>query len=255
MIAIDKIEKSYGKAQILNDICCEFPKGKVTAIVGENGSGKSTLLSILGKYLNPNDGGVFIDAIHYTEFSRQVYAQKVATLRQSNSVQAKITVKEFVSYARYPHTKNKLSNQDYAIVDECLKLLSCDQYADKYLHELSGGQVQRALLAAIFAQDTPIILLDEPLNNLDLKHSHELMRIIKSYAELKNKTIVVIMHDINMVYQYANYALALKDGKIVHCGPINTFKDTSVLKAIYDLKFGLFEMNNQCVAFLQEENL
>lgn len=255
MIALDKIEKFYGNNQILDGICCELPQGKVTAIVGENGSGKSTLLSILGKYLSPNDGGVFVDGLHYTTYTKESYALKVASLRQFNQINSKITVKEFVSFARYPHSKNRLTDEDYRVVDKCLEVLGCLDLQNRYINELSGGQAQRVFLAAIFAQDTPIILLDEPLNNLDLKHAHDLMKIIKNFAKNENKTVVIIMHDINMVYQYADYVLALKDGKIVHCGEVKSFECPKILNKIFDLEFSLLQIQNRCVAYLKEGSL
>lgn len=255
MITVDKIDKLYGQAQILSEICCEFPKGKVSAIIGENGSGKSTLISILGKFLNPNDGGVFIGEEHYSRITRESYALKVSTLRQSNTITAKISVKEFVSFARYPHSKNNLKDKDWEVINECLEVLGCAGFENRYLNELSGGQLQRVYLAAVFAQDTPIILLDEPLNNLDLKHAHELMKIIRAYAIKQHKTIVIIMHDINMVYQYADYCMALKNGKIVHCGSIDSFKSSEILQRIYDLNFEFLQTPNQCIAYLKEERL
>lgn len=255
MITVDKIDKLYGRTQILSEICCEFPKGKVSAIIGENGSGKSTLISILGKFLNPNDGGVFIGEEHYSNINRESYALKVSTLRQSNNITAKISVKEFVSFARYPHSKNSLNEKDWEVINECLEILGCASYEHKYLNELSGGQLQRVYLAAVFAQDTPIILLDEPLNNLDLKHAHDLMSIIRNYAIKQQKTIVIIMHDINMVYQYADYCMALKNGKIVHCGSIDSFKSADVLHSIYDLNFEFLQLQHQCIAYLKEENV
>ena len=255
MITADRIDKYYGNVKVLSEICCQFPKGEVTAVIGENGSGKSTLISILGKYLDPNDGGVFIGDDLFTNIKKDDYALLVSTLRQTNNVQAKITVREFVSFGRFPHSKRLLNDKDWQIVDRCIGLLGCDEYADKYLNQLSGGQLQRVYLAAIFSQDTPIILLDEPLNNLDLKHSHDLMKIIRDFARNENKTVVIIMHDINMVYKYADYCIALKHGRIVHCGAITTFKCKHVLKEIYDLDFDFIRSDNYCVAYVKEDRI
>lgn len=252
MIALDKLVKKYDDNSILNDICCEFPKGKITAIVGENGSGKSTLLSIIGRFLSATDGNVFIGDTLASQFERNEYARTVSTLRQSQQIQAKIRVEEFVKLARFPHSKGKLTQKDHEIVAHVLRIMECENFKERYLNTLSGGQLQRVYIAAIFAQDTDIILLDEPLNNLDLKHSHHLMKLIKEFARLHGKTIVVIMHDINMVYQYADYALALKNGTIVHCGDVSSFKSEEVLEQIYDLKFQLIHQEPQCYAIIKE---
>lgn len=156
----------------------------------------------------------------------------------------KIKVEEFVKLGRYPHSKSKLNDSDMIIVAEALEIMECSHLSHRYLDTLSGGQLQRVLIAAILAQDTKIILLDEPLNNLDMRHAHKLMETIEKYAKKYNRTILVIMHDINMVYRYADYALALKHGDVVHSGNVNEFKDPQILESIYGLEFNVINVGN-----------
>src|SRR5699024_6453463 len=151
-------------------------------------------------------------------FKNKELAKKLSILKQSNNVGLKLTVEELVSFGRFPYSQGRLKDEDHKKIDEAIRFLSLTEIKDSYLDELSGGQKQRAYLAMIVAQDTDYILLDEPLNNLDMKYSVQIMTTLRRLADELKKTIIVVLHDINFASHYSDYIAALKDGNIKYYG-------------------------------------
>ena len=255
MIHIEAISKAYEGTTVLSDISVTLPRGSISIIVGENGSGKSTLLSIIGRFLKQSGGSVTFDGADYATLDLKDFAKKVASLRQSNQTLRKISVREFVSFARFVHHDKTLRAEDHEAIDRSIEKMGCNDYKNRYLHTLSGGQLQRVYLAAIFAQDTDYILLDEPLNNLDIKHSYQLMSLIKRTAQEDHKTVVITMHDMNMALRYGDYALGLKKGNLVHHGAIASFANPDILNALFDLEFEILRKGSNHYIMVKEDRV
>ena len=171
MIEVQEITKQYGDKVVLDRVGMQFNKGKITSLIGGNGAGKSTLLSVISRLLSQDGGVVLVDEKNVTEYKSKKLAQRLSILKQSNHVRLKLTVRELVSFGRFPYSQEKLTKEDYKMVDRAIDFLNLKEIEHSYLDELSGGQKQRAYMAMVVAQDTEYILLDEPLNNLDMKHS------------------------------------------------------------------------------------
>lgn len=251
MIEITNLSKKYGDFLALDTLTLDIHRNKITAIVGENGSGKSTLLNILGRLQPATQGRVSVAHKDIHDYSHLEFAQKVGTLKQSNGINLRLTVKDLVCFGRYPHNQGKLCDEDLLIVEESLAFMNCLDLSDKYIDTLSGGQLQRVYIAMILAQDTDIMLLDEPLNNLDLKHAHEMMEIIRRLVDERNKTVVIIMHDINMVYRYADNVIALKHGRLMCDGCVEDVLNPRMLFDIYGMKFTVQGCASHKVAFIE----
>lgn len=177
--------------------------------------------------------------------------EKISILKQSNHIAARLTVKELVSFGRFPYSRGRLTRQDNEYVREAIHYMELDDLQHRYLDELSGGQRQRAYIAMVLAQDTDYIFLDEPLNNLDMKHSVQMMKVLRNLVDQLDKTIVIVMHDINFASCYSDYIVALKDGKVVSEGDVSTMMRSQVLRGIYDMDVHIQTIENRriCVYF------
>ncbi|EFV97320.1 ABC transporter ATP-binding protein [Streptococcus agalactiae] len=235
MIQINNLHKFYGQKEILKDINISIPKGKVTAILGPNGSGKSTLLSCISR-LEPYDNGeIFLDKVPLAHYSSNDLAKTLAILRQSNHLTLKIKVRDLIGFGRFPYSKGRLSQKDKAVIESVISYMDLNDIADEFINNLSGGQIQRAFIAMTMAQDTQYICLDEPLNNLDMKYAVQMMELIKRYAYEFNKTIVIIIHDINFATHYADNVVALKEGQVVSCGTVEDVMQEKILSHLFDM--------------------
>ncbi|MGV2928883.1 ATP-binding cassette domain-containing protein [Macrococcus capreoli] len=256
MINVKHIYKTIGKKEILTDVSATINKGKITAIIGPNGAGKSTLLSAITRLSDFDSGEVLLDDKPLHKMKSEDIAMQLAVLKQSNHTNLKITVRELVNFGRFPYSKGRLTKEDQRIVDEALEYLVMEEIQDRYVDELSGGQKQRAYIAMTLAQDTDYIFLDEPLNNLDMKHSVQMMQLLRRLVREKNKTIVIVIHDINFASCYADDIIALKDGEVLLEGPKEEVITTEKLKAVYDM-----DINIECIfgqqicVYFDDENM
>lgn len=237
MIEVKDISKTFGDRVILNEISLSFPKGKITSLIGSNGAGKSTLLSIISRLLNQDNGHVLVNNKDSNAYKNSVLAQHLSILKQFNNIELKLTVKELVSFGRYPYSQGRLKKEDHQKVAEAIEFLDLTEIQEQYLDELSGGQRQRAYLAMVVAQDTDYILLDEPLNNLDMRHSVQIMRILRRLTEELGKTVIIVLHDINFASHYSDYIAALKGGKVKYFGNANEIINENILKDIFGISF------------------
>src|SRR5690606_26008350 len=158
-----------------------------------------------------------IDGEDITTCDNNRLAKKISILKQSNFITLRLTIRELVSFGRFPYSQGRLTEEDWRIVDDAIRYMELEEIQHKYLDQLSGGQKQRAYIAMVVAQDTEYILLDEPLNNLDMKHSVQIMKTLKKLADELGKTIIIVLHDINFASHYSNFIVALKDRKIKYC--------------------------------------
>lgn len=253
MIQFINVAKHYGSKTALADVSGSIRKGVITAILGENGSGKSTMLKIFARLLPREHGSIRIDGRDMETFKSLEFAQKVAILQQSHTLQSRVRVRDFVSFGRYPYNQKELDDTDWQHVEAAMTYMNCKEYENSFIDELSGGQLQRAYLAMILAQDSDVILLDEPLNNLDLKHAHEMMSYFRDVAHKMDKTVIMVIHDVNLAFQYADDVIALKNGEIVALGHIYETLSESVLNYIYDLEFSFVEINKKRFVYVKEE--
>ncbi len=241
MIQTKNISKSYGKRLILDDISMDFPKGKLISLVGGNGAGKSTLLSVISRLLAKDNGSVSVAERDIEDYKDKELARNLSILRQSNNLELKLKVKELISFGRFPYSQGRLTDTDHQKIDRAIQYLNLEHIQDDYIDELSGGQRQRAYLAMVVAQDTDYILLDEPLNNLDMKYSVQIMATLRRLADELKKTIVIVLHDINFASHYSDYIAALKDGHIKYYGQTNEIITVEILRDIFDINCTISE--------------
>ena len=243
MIDIRNVTKAYGDTVVVDDVSLSLPAGGLTAIVGPNGAGKSTLLSMVARLTAMNAGSVHIDGLDITRTAGDVLAKKLAILRQDNHVTARLTVEEIVTFGRYPHSKGRLTIEDKAKVDAAIDYVGLGSLRARYLDELSGGQRQRAFVAMVLAQDPDCLLLDEPLNNLDMKHARGMMQLLRRAADDLGKTVVLVIHDINFAACYADRIVAMREGRIVFNGTPDDIMRPDVLRSVYDMDIAIYETN------------
>ncbi|MDU3337565.1 ABC transporter ATP-binding protein [Paraclostridium bifermentans] len=251
MIQVENLIKKYSNKNVVDKVSINIEKGKITSFIGPNGAGKSTVLSMITRLMKKDNGEVLIDGKRLEEWDNKELSKKIAILKQSNNINLKLTIRELVSFGRYPHSEGRLTKEDEKYIDEAIDFMKLKDIQNKYLDELSGGQRQRAYIAMVIAQNTEYVFLDEPLNNLDMKHSVEMMKVLRNLCDKLGKTVVLVMHDINYTSCYSDYIVALKDGKIANHGKTQDIINKEVLEGIYDMEFDIREINGDkiCVYF------
>ena len=234
MIEVNKLSFSYGNKKILNNISFKIFENDRLCIIGPNGSGKTTLLKSLCNILD-FQGSIFIENKNIKDI--EVY-KTVAFMSQISEIYFGYTVFDTVMLGRYASFKDKLlsipDKKDKEIVSECLDKVKINRLKDKFITELSGGELQRVFLARVFAQNPSIILMDEPTNHLDLNSQIELIYNLKEWARGDSKCIVAVMHDINATLNFADKILVLKDGISKYFGSSTDF-DLRLLNDIYSV--------------------
>lgn len=248
MISIDRVSKSYGRSLVLDDVTVDLPAGGITCLIGPNGAGKSTLLSIIARLLGADAGTVSVAGLDVTRADTRELARTMAVLRQDTHLAVRLTVRDLVSFGRFPHNGGRPSQADHQAVARAISWMDLDDLAERRLDEMSGGQRQRAFVAMVLAQDTPYVLLDEPLNNLDMTHATAMMRRLRAAADELGRTIVVVLHDVNYASCWADSILALRDGAIAAHGSPEEIMDTAVLETIYGWAIPIHELDGRRVA-------
>lgn len=251
MIQVRELSKFYGKKAVVEKVNVNIHRGKITSFIGPNGAGKSTLLSMVSRLLDADTGEVLVDKDDVKQMKSNEFSKRVSILKQSNFMNVRLTIRELVSFGRFPHSKGKLNDEDIRIIDQAMEYMDLMGMQHDYLDELSGGQRQRAFIAMVIAQDTDYILLDEPLNNLDMKHSVQIMKILRRLVDDLGKTVVIVLHDINFASVYSDRIVALKNGRVVKDGPTNDIINSDALKEIYDMDIPIKQLSNCriCVYF------
>ncbi|HBO39417.1 MAG TPA: iron ABC transporter ATP-binding protein [Pasteurellaceae bacterium] len=247
-IDIRGISKSYGTKKVVDNISVVIPQGKITSFIGPNGAGKSTVLAIISRLLNAEQGEIYLNgkAVHLQKSTE--IAKQLSVLKQSNHISLRLTVEDLVAFGRFPYSKGNLTEIDRTFIDNAIGYMDLGDIRQQYIDQLSGGQRQRAYIAMILAQDTDYILLDEPLNNLDMKHSVQIMQVLRKLVNELNKTVVIVIHDINFASCYSDYIIAMKDGRLVKQGSVEEIMQNSVLQDIYDMHIPIREINQHKIA-------
>ncbi|MFC4559985.1 ABC transporter ATP-binding protein [Virgibacillus kekensis] len=251
MVDIKSVFKRYNERSVIKDVSLKIEKGTITSFIGPNGAGKSTLISMISRLISKDDGEITIDGEDITKAKNNELAKKISILKQSNAINLRLTIRELVSFGRFPYSQGRLKHEDWEKVEEAIDYMELREIQDKYLDELSGGQRQRAHIAMVIAQDTEYILLDEPLNNLDMRHSVQIMKTLRRLVDDLGKTILIVIHDINFASCYSDQIVALKDGKVIKQGRTCDVIDECVLKDIYDMDINIKNINDNriCVYF------
>ncbi|MGP5703395.1 iron ABC transporter ATP-binding protein [Glutamicibacter arilaitensis] len=234
MITLKSVSKKYSDTVSIGPVTLEIPTGGITALVGPNGAGKSTMLTMVGRLLGIDQGSIEVSGYDVSKTSSKNLAKIVSILRQENHFVTRLTVRQLVGFGRYPHSKGRLTQADEEIISRSIDFLDLGELEGRYLDELSGGQRQRAYVAMVLAQDTDTVLLDEPLNNLDMKHSVVMMQHLQRAARELNRTIVIVLHDINFAGHYADYICAMKKGKVVEFGTPEEIMCDEVLTKVFE---------------------
>ncbi|QKJ18730.1 iron ABC transporter ATP-binding protein [Microbacterium hominis] len=233
MIEIDHLTKRHGAVVAIDDVALAIGRG-VTAVIGPNGAGKSTLLAAVGRLIGVDAGTARVAGLDVITAKSRALARRLAILRQDNHLAVRLSVEDLVAYGRFPHGGSGRTPVDREHVDGAIRRLDLESVRTRFLDELSGGQRQRAFVAMAIAQDADHLLLDEPLNNLDPRHSVSLMKLVRRLAAEREMTIVVVLHDINVAAQFADDIVAMRDGRVVHHGPVDEVVTAQNLAALYD---------------------
>ncbi|MBF8780004.1 iron ABC transporter ATP-binding protein [Pseudomonas fulva] len=237
MITLSHVHKAYGDKQVLGDVSVRFPAGKVTSLIGPNGAGKTTLLMLIARLQTATGGQLTLGGQDIASIPVRDYAKRVATLRQAPDFNLRLTVEELVAFGRFPYSRGNLTAADRRAIDEAIEFLSLQALRQRYIDELSGGQRQMAFLAMTIAQQTEYLLLDEPLNNLDMKHAVLIMRALRRLCDEQGRTVILVVHDINFAANYSDHIVAMKHGAVHCCGPVAEVVDERCLRELFELDF------------------
>ena len=237
MLHVRDLTVSYGAATIIDGLGLDVPRGGVTTIVGPNGCGKSTLLRAVAGLIPRERGEVVLDGRNAAEMKRREIARTLAVLPQTPVAPDGLTVRDLVGRGRHPHQTwlRQTSGNDRAMVDEMMELTQVAEFAERPLERLSGGQRQRAWIAMVLAQDTPLVLLDEPTTYLDLSHSVELLALIRRLADDMGRTVVMVLHDLNLAARFSDQLVVMKGGEVQAAGTPAEVVSEQLLADVFSL--------------------
>lgn len=248
MLTIRNLRKTYEDATVVDDVSLELPHGKVISMIGPNGAGKSTVLGMISRLVARSSGAVEFQGKDLDKWESRELAKHLAILTQANNVQMKLTVRELVAFGRFPHSGSNLSQKDWEIVDRSISYMELEDFAERFIDEMSGGQRQRTFIAMVLAQDTEYVLLDEPTNNLDIYHATQMMKLVRRLCDELGKTVILVLHEINLAAFYSDYICAFKNGKIAAWGTVNEVMTPEQLKLIYGVDFQIHEIDGRPLA-------
>lgn len=236
-INAEQLSVGYGKEPIVDSLELSIPESGITCIIGPNGCGKSTILKTIARLLKPSKGAVLLDGKSIHKQSTKSVAQKIAILSQSPHTPEEMTVKDLVSYGRSPYQKGfgQLNGKDWEMIHWALVETNLLDYADRYVHSLSGGQRQRVWIAMALAQDTDVLLLDEPTTYLDMAHQLDVLQVLEKLNKVQKKTIVMVLHDLNHASRFSDYLVSIRDGKIIKAGTPEEVMNNEVLRSVFDI--------------------
>jgi iron complex transport system ATP-binding protein len=220
MIEIKELRAGYAKTDILKHINCLVEKGSITGIIGRNGAGKSTLLKVLCGLIKPFSGNVAINGFDVYRASKKELSKTISFMPQAVETNFPFTVREFVMFGRYPHMNifKIPSQKDYEAVERALKFSGAGIFADRYINELSGGEKQRVLIAQTIAQETDILVFDEPTSHLDIGSQTDILLLLRGLNKKQSKTIVITLHDLNAAGEFCDNLILMEDGRIRNSG-------------------------------------
>lgn len=229
---------SYGQKPIFSNLDLLVPPGKITVFIGSNGCGKSTLLRSLARLLKPQEGSILLDGKEIAKLASKEVARRLAILPQGPIAPEGLTVHQLVKQGRYPYQSwlQQWSREDEKMVKKALEVTHMNELSARSIDSLSGGQRQRAWIAMTLAQNTPTILLDEPTTYLDMTHQIEILDLLFDLNEQENRTIVMVLHDINLACRYAHHIVAVKEGRICAQGAPETIMNEKLIRDVFDME-------------------
>ena len=236
-ISVKNLSVAYENNTIIEDLSLSIPKGKISIIIGANGCGKSTFLKTLARINKPKAGEIFINKKDIKKINEKNIAKEVAFLPQGPVCPSGLTVRELVAFGRFPHQKliGGLNSHDKEVIDWAIKETGLSEFADREVENLSGGQRQRAWIAMTLAQETEIIMLDEPTTYLDLAYQIEILELLKDLNKKTKKTIVIVIHELNQAARYADNLVCMKNGKIYSKGKVHDIFNETMLKDVFGI--------------------
>lgn len=242
-ISTKNLNISYGNLDIVKDLNLDIPKGKITTIIGSNGCGKSTILKTIARIIQVKSGDIFVNNINIKEQSPKELAKVMAVLPQSPQAPSGLTVEELISYGRFPHQKGfgKMKKEDEDIVTWALKSTGIEEFRERPMEALSGGQRQRAWIAMALAQQTEILILDEPTTYLDLAHQLEILKLLEELNRKQGTTIVMVIHELNNAARFADHMIGVKKGKVVCQGTAHEVMTKENLKELFNIDAEIVE--------------
>lgn len=238
MLSAQSLSLGYGDQLIINELNLEIPKSEITVFIGGNGCGKSTLLRSLARLLKPKTGAVLLEGKEIAKISTRQVAKKMAILPQAPTSPEGLTVHQLVKQGRYPHQSwlKQWSKKDEEEVEKALAITRLLDMKDRPVDELSGGQRQRVWIAMTLAQDTDILLLDEPTTYLDMTHQIEILDLLFELNEREKRTIVMVLHDLNLACRYAHHLVAIKDGTVYAQGKPEEVISCDMVRHVFDME-------------------
>lgn len=238
-LSLQNVSYSYDADPVLIDVSHEFQAGKLTVICGPNGSGKSTLCGVASGMSMPSHGNVFLNSERVADIAPKARAKRMAMLPQSPDAPSELLVRDLVALGRYAYRRpfSSLGDDDKTAIDQALAATDMVSLTERQLSTLSGGQKQRAWIAMIIAQEAPLLLLDEPTNHLDVTHAVETLELLRSFVTAAGKTVVTILHDINLMAAFADDAVLMKDGRVMTAGAFENTVTENVVSELFGRKF------------------
>ena len=234
----DRLTLAYGKKTIAESLNVTIPDGHFTAIIGPNGCGKSTLLRTLSRLMTPTSGHVWLDGEQIQHYASKEVAKRIGLLAQNATTPGDITVQELVARGRYPHQPlfTRWRKEDDEAVKRAMQATGITELAQQSVDTLSGGQRQRAWIAMVLAQETSIMLLDEPTTWLDISHQIDLLELLSELNRTQGYTLAAVLHDLNQACRYATHLIALRDGEIVAQGAPKEIVTPELIARIYGMR-------------------
>lgn len=238
VIQANNLTLTYGKKPVFSNLDVLIPKGKITVFIGSNGCGKSTLLRSLARLLKPQEGHIILDGSDIAKLPAKEVARRLAILPQGPIAPEGLTVQQLVKQGRYPYQSflQQWSREDETMVKKALEVTHMDELAGRSIDSLSGGQRQRAWIAMTLAQNTSTILLDEPTTYLDMTHQIDILDLLFDLNEQENRTIVMVLHDINLACRYAHHIVAVKEGHIYAQGEPENIVNEQLIQDVFDME-------------------
>ena len=241
MIDIHGARKLYSGEVEIGPLSIQIPKAGLTSLIGPNGAGKTTALLMIGRLLQMDEGQITVANMNISESKSEDLAKILTILRQENHFVTRLTVRQLVGFGRFPYSKGRLTKADEIIISKYIDFLHLTELENRYLDELSGGQRQRAYVAMVLCQETEYVLLDEPLNNLDVARSVQMMEHLRQAADEFGRTILTVLHDINFAAKYSDRICAMKDGKIAAFGAVRDVMKPELLTDIFETKIEIID--------------
>lgn len=237
-LQVTNLKVGYDAHQIIEDLSIDIPDGQITTIIGANGCGKSTLLKAITRLIPYQSGSVILDGRSIEQMNTKALARELAILPQNPESTSGLLVEELISYGRFPHQKlfSNLTQKDKDIIEWALEVTNTIEFRKRTVDALSGGQKQRVWIALALAQETDIILLDEPTTYLDMAHQLEILELLQQLNQKEKRTIVMVLHDLNQAARFSDYIIALTNGSLVKAGVPLEIMQKDILKKVFQIE-------------------